>query len=293
LAVQTMAAAKCPLGALCAETFQATLSGIYESSPWVAARVAASGPFESVTALAAAMRDVVDMASDDDKLKLLRAHPDLAGKAALRGDVTEESSAEQRRAGLDSLSAEELNEFTELNDAYKTRFGFPFILAVRNATKHTILAAFRRRVQNDAAAERAECLAQVHKIAWMRLLDAVQCAPTGFLTCHVLDTADGVPAAGMTVTLTRPCGTVATYVTNADGRLDDQGAAVVRGHDFLPGVYEWRFAVGEYFAARGTPLAATPFLDVVPIRFGVDNPEAHYHVPLLCSPWSFSTYRGS
>ncbi|KAJ8611849.1 hypothetical protein CTAYLR_005790 [Chrysophaeum taylorii] len=266
------------------EAFVGALGGIYESSPWVAERAYGTGAVESVTTLAATMRRVVDAATDGEKLALLNAHPDLATKAA-----TAESRAEQRSAGLDALTPAEMARFEFLNDSYKSRFGFPFVLAVRNATKRAILGAFERRVNSDPDLEKAECLAQVHKIAWMRLLSTVAPAPTGLLTCHVLDAANGTPAAGMAVTLITPDGATLDFVTNDDGRL----GRALEGADFEWGRYEWRFHVGEYFTARGGVLPATPFLDVVPIVFGVDNPEAHYHVPLLCSPWTFSTYRGS
>jgi len=279
------------------DAFQAAVGGCYEKSPWVAERAFGEGPFDSIAALAAALKKTVEAASDDEKLALLRAHPDLAGKAALAGDLTEESKGEQARAGLGSLTKAELDKFSELNAAYKAKFGFPFILAVKNASKRTILGAFARRVEGDAAAERAEALSQVHKIAWMRLLDAVACKPVGFLTCHVLDTARGCPAAGMSVTLARvgpghapDLPTEYEFVTNSDGRLD---GPALKGEPFCAGAYEWTFRVGEYFATCGIPVAATPFLGDVPIRFGIDNPEEHYHVPLLCSPWTFSTYRGS
>ena len=288
---------KVALEALCAskEAFLATLAPIYEKSPWVAERAYASAPFASVTALAAAMKDVVAAATDAEVVALLRAHPDLAGRAALAGELTAESAVEQQRAGLGSLTPGELAEFRRLNAAYREAFGWPFILAVRNASKRAVLAAFERRVGATAAGERAECVAQVHKIAWMRLLDAVAHKPAGFLTCHVLDTAHGCPAAGMAVSLRRvgdhgDLPAEYAFVTNADGRLD---GPALKGDAFAAGAYEWTFRVGEYFAAAGVPVAARPFLGDVPIRFGIDNPEEHYHVPLLCSPWTFSTYRGS
>lgn len=89
-------------------------------------------------------------------------------------------------------------------------------------------------------------------------------------------------------------GLLGEYVTNDDGRLDG-GPALPRhgGPAFTVGTYEWEFHVGDYFASQGTPVSGTPFLDVVPLRFGIDNPDDHYHVPLLVSPWSYSTYRGS
>lgn len=286
------------LSELDAESFEEALGGIYEKSAWVAHGAFATknqGHFTSLRALAEAMAAVVDTAPEEDKLKLLCAHPDLAGKAALAGDVTADSSEEQARAGLSRCTAEELERFTMLNDAYKKKFSFPFILAVRNATKRAILTAFERRLKNDCAAERAECLAQVHKIAYMRLLEKVQHAPTGFLTCHVLDTARGCPAAGLRLSLRRQKGTdweaLGVWVTNEDGRLPDGPA--LKGENHCAGVYEWTFAVAEYFAGAGVPTACTPFLDEVPIRFGISDPESHYHVPLLVSPWSCSTYRGS
>ena len=233
-----------------------------------------------------------------EELELLRAHPDLAGKAALAGELTVESTDEQARAGLGSLTPQEMARFVELNGKYKDKFGFPFVLAVRNASKSIILGAFETRLHNSASAELAEGIAQVHKIAWMRLRALVKPNPTGFLTCHVLDTARGCPAGpGMPISLRRfdeassTWALVGSFITNADGRLD--GGPALKGEAFTVGQYEWTFGVGEYFAKAAVPTAGTPFLMDVPLRFGIDDPEAHYHVPLLCSPWSYSTYRGS
>lgn len=116
----------------------------------------------------------------------------------------------------------------------------------------------------------------------------------GYLTTHVLDTAHGRPARGMKLEIWRLNGDswmkLKNAVTNADGRLD---AHAVAAEDFDCGTYELRFQVADYFAAQGTDKPANPFLDEVPIRFGVSDKEAHYHVPLLVSPYSYSTYRGS
>lgn len=116
----------------------------------------------------------------------------------------------------------------------------------------------------------------------------------GRLSTHVLDTVNGRPAAGIAITLERlnSDGTraqLAQAVTNADGRTD---APLLTG-TLTPGSYELSFAIGAYFRGLGTALPAPPFLDIVPIRFGISEPEGHYHVPLLASPWSYSTYRGS
>lgn len=290
------------LGAAPLAEFVATIGHCYENSPWIVEAAHASGPFENLTAVEEALWAAVDGASQEQQLALLNAHPDLAGRAALAGEVTADSSEEQRRAGLDSLTPEEMASFTAMNDEYKAKFSFPFILAIRNATKRTILGAYATRLSNAPGAEMANALAQVRKIAWMRLRVAVPPALTGFLTCHVLDTARGCPAANMAVTLRFLGGSggdgspaapvvVGEFITNSDGRLD--GGPALKGADFKEGQYEWTFGVGEYFAIAGVPSPGTPFLGEVPIRFGIDNPEMHYHVPLLCSPYSFSTYRGS
>ncbi len=117
----------------------------------------------------------------------------------------------------------------------------------------------------------------------------------GRLTTHVLDTAQGRPAAGMALELWRldPSGErvlLRFTRTNADGRTDEP---LLAGADLTAGVYELVFAVGEYFADQPVATATPPFLDRVPVRFGVADPSAHYHVPLLVSPWAYSTYRGS
>jgi 5-hydroxyisourate hydrolase len=116
----------------------------------------------------------------------------------------------------------------------------------------------------------------------------------GRLTTHVLDTAAGTPGQGMSITLHKIVDNrreaLKTVVTNHDGRCDHP---LLEGADFAIGVYELEFAAGDYFRARGVTLPEPAFLDVVPLRFGIADVNAHYHVPLLVSPWSYSTYRGS
>lgn len=159
------------LNAVDSAEFVAALGGIFEHSPWVAEGVADLRPFASVDALHVAMVAVVDRAGTERQLGLIRAHPDLAGKAARDGALTAESTDEQKGAGLDRLTDAEFEEFHRLNDAYKAKFGFPFILAVRGHDKHSILAAFGVRLQNDADAERIEALRQIARIARFRLDD--------------------------------------------------------------------------------------------------------------------------
>jgi 5-hydroxyisourate hydrolase len=115
----------------------------------------------------------------------------------------------------------------------------------------------------------------------------------GRLTTHVLDTASGKPAAGLKVELFRvgaEAGPITVATTNADGRVD---RPLLEGAAFTSGVYELRFHAGDYLRQTGAPLTRPAFLDVVPIRFGIDEKSDHYHVPLLLSPYGYSTYRGS
>ncbi len=116
----------------------------------------------------------------------------------------------------------------------------------------------------------------------------------GRLTTHVLDTVTGAPARGMTVDLYAIAGSdaklIKTVTTNSDGRVD---APLLEGDALATGAYELRFHVSGYFTRMKTPQASPPFLDIVPLRFGIADASAHYHVPLLVSPWSYSTYRGS
>lgn len=148
--------------------FVAALSGIFEHAPWVAEGVWPERPFASPDALHRAMCAVVAAAGPEAQLELIRAHPDLAGKAAL-AKLTAASSAEQAGAGLDRLTDEEYRRFHTLNDLYKTRFGFPFILAVKGHTKTSILAAFESRLPNTPELERERALAEIYRIARFRL----------------------------------------------------------------------------------------------------------------------------
>ncbi|PRD45748.1 OHCU decarboxylase [Phyllobacterium phragmitis] len=158
--------------------FVAALGGIFEHSPWVAEAVADKRPFDTIEALHAAMAETVATAGRDKQVALIRAHPDLAGKAARAGALTEESTREQKGAGLDRLSDTEFEEFHRLNDAYKARFGFPFVLAVRGFDggahdARSILASFRARLDNSTDAEIDEALRQIARIARLRLDDLI------------------------------------------------------------------------------------------------------------------------
>ena len=173
------------------------LSGIYEHSEWVAQALVKQPTVNKITTvsgLADAMKGIVNEATENQKLKLLKAHPDLAQKVEKLSELTPDSQQEQSSAGLQSMTQEERAKFTTLNTQYKTKFQIPFILAVRHSTKYTVLSALEGRLLNPKETEIVTALEQVHKIAWMRLLSKLESdEPAGFLTCHVLDTANGVP----------------------------------------------------------------------------------------------------
>ena len=146
--------------------FLARFGPVYEASPWVAEAVWPDPP-DDLPALAAAMAAVVDAAPRDRKLVLIRAHPELAGRAKM----ADASVKEQTGAGLDQCSPEEFAAFQRLNAAYNARFGFPFIYAVKGATRADILAAFEARLTHDPETEFATAIAQIHRIAGFRLAD--------------------------------------------------------------------------------------------------------------------------
>jgi len=278
--------------------FVRALGEVYENSPWVPERAFARRPFASVAKLFDAMAAVVASASEEEKLELIRSHPDLAGRAALADDLTESSRAEQGALGLNRLSEEEFRRFDKLNEAYSEKFGFPFVICVRRQTRDALLDAFERRLKNDRETEIAAALKEIDFIARLRLVQFVKGGAiegaNGRLSTHVLDTHAGKPAAGVRVELFE-LGASATSLlaeaeTNADGRTEEP---LLSGGPLRVGRYELRFHVGDYFAKRNANLPQPAFLDVVPVRFAIADPEGHYHVPLLVTPWSYSTYRGS
>lgn len=168
-----------------------TLKGIYEHSAWVAESFVQNTDdmkqISTVSDLATRLKGIVDNASQERKMTLLNAHPDLCEKVEKMKELTFESQLEQSKAGLQSMVGEELETFKRNNASYKERFGFPFILAVRNASKDTVLSALEGRLPNSPQQEFVTAIEQVHKIAWMRLLAKVNTDDAaGFLTCHVL-----------------------------------------------------------------------------------------------------------
>ena len=152
------------------QQFVETLGWIFENSPWVAERSWKSRPFQSKEALHSALVHCVDVASTSEQLALIGAHPDLGAKAAM----SDASVGEQAGAGLNQLSAAEFETLHRLNSAYKNKFNFPFIYAVKGATKREILQALEKRLSNDKDSEWSTALRQIVRIAWFRLSEEIQ-----------------------------------------------------------------------------------------------------------------------
>ncbi|HZD63343.1 MAG TPA: 2-oxo-4-hydroxy-4-carboxy-5-ureidoimidazoline decarboxylase [Xanthobacteraceae bacterium] len=294
--------AKIALGSLNAAdeaAFVAALGEVYEHAPWVAQAVWRQRPFATLAALHAAMMAAVRATPAEQRLALIKGHPDLAGKAARAGAMTADSQAEQASAGLERLSEAEFTQFHRLNGAYREKFGIPFIICARRHSKDSILKQFERRLQNSMAEETETALGEIFRIAALRLDQRLEAADRlevhGRLSTHVLDTHSGRPAAGVLVELLELAANGEQHVltraaTNRDGRTD---APLIAGQPLPIGRYELRFHVGEYFTRMAARLGDPPFLDVVPVQFAIAEPEGDYHVPLLVTPWSYSTYRGS
>jgi 2-oxo-4-hydroxy-4-carboxy-5-ureidoimidazoline decarboxylase len=279
--------------------FVAAVGEVFEHAPWVAEAAFAERPFASVAALYEMMTGAVRKADAGSKMAFIKSHPDLAGKAAREGAMTDDSKLEQSSAGLDRLSDEEFATFHRLNDAYHAKFDIPFVVSVRRHGKDSILRQFEHRLKNDTAAEHEAALNEIFRIVALRL-DLRVAAPDrlkvhGRLSTHVLDTHRGSPAPGIAIELLEIAASgssriIARAVTNADGRTD---RPILADAPIPIAQYELRFNVGDYFARQGVPVTDPPFLGIIPIRFAVAEPEGHYHVPIIVTPWSYSTYRGS
>ncbi len=157
------------VNALDRAAFVATLGGVFEHSPWVADAAWPGRPFASLDALHVAMVAAMRDAPEEAQLALVRAHPELAGKAAIRGELTADSTEEQSGAGLTNCSPREFARLHALNRAYHAKFGFPFILAIKGLDREAIIIRFAERFEHDRATEWEEALQQIAKIARFRL----------------------------------------------------------------------------------------------------------------------------
>lgn len=281
------------------EEFVVALGNVFEHSPWIAEQAAMGRPFENVQQLFDAMKTVVDQTAPDLRLAFIRGHPDLANKAQRAAGLTAESSAEQYSAGLDQLSDAEFQAFERVNNAYRAKFGFPYVVCARRHTKGSILRDFEHRLPNDHATEMQNSINEIYRIAALRVAELVRSDDRlgvyGCLSTHVLDAHSGRPAEGVAVELVElsdlgASRVVSRAITNAYGRTD---RPLIDQRPVPIGRYELTFSVGDYFAGRQVATPDPPFFDQIPLRFFVSDPESHLHVPLLVTPWSYTTYRGS
>jgi 2-oxo-4-hydroxy-4-carboxy-5-ureidoimidazoline decarboxylase len=287
------------LNACSRHDFVAALGNVFEYAPWIAEQAASARPFDGVQHLFNAMKAVVDQTTPELRLALIGGHPDLANKAHRAAGLTAESNAEQSGAGLDRLSDTEFEAFERLNSAYRAKFGFPYIVCARRHSKDSILRNFGGRLPNNIATEVQNSISEIYRIAALRVAELVvsddQLDVYGCLSTHVLDTHSGRPAESVVVELVELSDlgarrVVTRTITNADGRTD---RPLIYSRPVPIGRYELTFGVGDYFAGRQTATSDPPFLDQIPVRFSVSEPESHIHVPLLITPWSYATYRGS
>jgi 2-oxo-4-hydroxy-4-carboxy-5-ureidoimidazoline decarboxylase len=264
--------------------FAAALAGTFENAPWVAEHGAPRRPFKTVAALHQCLYDQIAFASEIGKFTFLNGHPDLAGTAARQREMGEHSTAEQSALGLDRLDDAAFTRFSAMNRAYRTRFGFPFMICVRRHTLSSILESFDRRLQADPAQELATALREVFYITRLRVAGLIQ-GPgmpvvAGRVSTEVRGPADGLPAADTLVEL-HELGQTGAILRNTV-RIDGDGRADVwaDGGPLRIGSYELRFHVGR--SATG----------VVPVQFTITEAEAHYHVPLPASPEGSTTFAG-
>lgn len=282
------------LDAMPAAAFEAALGDLFENSPSTIEGAARRRPFRTARALHDALMDRVRAAGAEDQLRLIRAHPELAGQEAASGVLTRESTGEQDRLGFTRLGRAEHAELAALNAAYRARFGFPCVVALcRYATRDSVLDAMRARLAAHPEAERTAAIAEIGQITAARLARRLGRAG-GALSIHALDTARGGAAPDLAFALHRAedggWRRLTSLRTNAQGRSD---GPLLAGLDFEPGAYRIDYQLGDYHRGQGVPVSDPAFLEVVSIAFGIADAGAHYHIPIQFTPWSYSTYRGS
>ncbi|CAN7395708.1 2-oxo-4-hydroxy-4-carboxy-5-ureidoimidazoline decarboxylase [Pseudorhodoferax sp. LjRoot39] len=272
------------LNAVDTTAFLAHLGEVFEHAPWVAAAVALQRPFASTDALHRAMLAAVAARPEEARVALFNGHPELAGAAARLGQMTSDSVREQGGLALGALGAEDGARWDALNTAYRVRFGFPFILCIKRHTRATALAAFAARLANDRATELASTLAEIGRITRLRLAERIADHGLdglhGSVVVQVLDSQHGRSAEGLRLALHDADG-----APLAEAVEEGRGLTLLAGAPLRMGRYELRLHLGDYHRQRGAPDA---LLDVVPVAFAIDAPEAAYRFTLSVAPWAYS-----
>lgn len=278
------------------EEFVAQLGDVYEHAPWVMEATAKSRPFSSRLDLYSASVAVLKQAKKEEQLALLCGHPELARPDLNEGQITADSEQEQKSLDLMSLSGDPKRKLNSISNAYKDRHGFPAVVCVREHSDLTsVISEIERRISRSSKVEFNEALGEVMKISWNRIRDRVEAGRSkpGYLTTHVLDTANGTAAAGLGFELSFIKRGVHSPIfagfTDNDGRSD---GPILDGSDFTQGEFELIFRAGDYLR-KANPEVKRKYFGDVPIRVLIDAPDEHYHVPLILSHWGYTTYRGS
>jgi 2-oxo-4-hydroxy-4-carboxy-5-ureidoimidazoline decarboxylase len=271
------------------DAFVAAFGDVIEFTPAAAKNAYTKRPFATVTALHEALFDGLRLLPPAEQHACFKRLSDIGENAV---PFTAASTSEQAKAGISSLGATDLARLHELNKAYRAKFDMSYTICVRRNTVQQIFDEAERRLHNDKNAELAKAIYEEHLITRIRIGEQVSGpgAPKiyGDVTAHVLNAMAGKPANGVTVSLYEIFGDqshkVSEAVTNVDGRAD-----VLKGQPVPIGRYELRFAFGDYFRKNTTP-PVEPFFDVVPMRLFISKPEDSYHVPMIATPFNYSTH---
>ena len=256
------------------------------SQQWATAMTAAR-PFATLDALTDAADTIWASLDRSDWLEAFASHPKIgAAVQAGQGGDAAWSAAEQ--AGVASASTDVLARLAEANREYEARFGHIFIVCATGKSADDMLRLLEQRLENDPLIELRVAAQEQRKITRIRLEKLLEAA--GRITTHVLDTSRGCPAAGMDVVLETRQGDawreIGRGTTDANGRL----ATLTQNQPMIAGAYRLTYDTGSYHRAQGI---SDPFFSDVTVTFTVRDPRGHYHVPLLLSPFGYSTYRGS
>lgn len=271
------------------DAFVAAFGDVIEFTPAAARNAYAKRPFPTVIALHEALFDGLRLLPPAEQHAFFKRLSDIGENAV---PFTAASTSEQAKAGISSLGAPDLARLHELNKAYRAKFDMSYTICVRRNTVQQIFDELERRLHNDKQAELEKAIYEEHLITRLRIGEQVSGpgAPKihGDVTAHVLNAMVGTPANGVTVALYEIFGDrshkLSEAVTNADGRAD-----VLKGQPVPIGRYELRFAIGDYFRSNTTP-PVEPFFDVVPVRLFIAKPEDSYHVPMIATPFNYSTH---
>ena len=271
------------------DAFVAAFGDVIEFTPAAAKNAYAKRPFATVSALHEALFDTLRLAPPAEQHAFFKRLSDIGENAV---PFTAASTSEQSKAGISSLGAPELARLHGLNKAYRANFDMSYTICVRRNTVQRIFDEFERRLKNAKDVELATAIQEEYLITRIRIGEQVSGAGApkiyGDVTAHVLNAMVGRPANGVSVALYEIFGDqshkVSEAVTNADGRAD-----VLKGQPVPIGRYELRFALGDYFRKNTTP-AVEPFFDIAPMRLFISKPEDSYHVPMIATPFNYSTH---